>query len=181
MTIKRKSIEEKLDKDPKVIDFRKEARFASKIEKTSSYKHKTLNIQVERVKTSVTASEVLHHVQQHLSEVRLNNQAYRSRIIRFKAECLSLFSALDKKYRLLRKYVGTMYAAELSAQGFKTKTDRDAWIDSYFFNEVQVLNDLDSAIEVFDVIVEDIDSQGFAVKDVTNALSVEFKYKQKEV
>jgi hypothetical protein len=181
MTIKRRGVEEKLEKDPKVKTFRKEIRFAAKIENTVSYTEKTLAIQVERVKTSATASEVLSNVQRHLSEIRLNNQALRSRIIRFKTECLSLYSALDKKYKLLRKFIGTIYASELSAQGYKTKTDRDAWIDSYFFNEIKIMNDLETAIEVFDVVIEDIDSQAFAVKDVTNALSVEFKYKQKEI
>jgi hypothetical protein len=181
MTIKRKGVEEKLKKDPKVKTFIKEVNYARELEKTETYVSKTLAVQVERVKTSVTAGEVLHNVQRHLAEIRLDNQGYRARIIRFKAECISLFSALDKKYRLLRKYVGTMYASELIAQGYKTKTDRDAWIDSYFFDEVKVINDLDAAIEVFDVVIEDIDSQGFAVKDVTNALNVEFKYKQKEI
>jgi hypothetical protein len=176
------SLEEKLKSNKKINQFKEESRYARKeLDRSEDYVPAALKMQIKRVKSAEEHTKVLTNVQAKLSEIRLNNQAYRSRIIRFKTDCVIIVASLSKKYKLLRKFIGTMYAKELTAMGYKTKTDRDAWIDTYFFNEVSFLDRVESAIEIFDVVIEDIDSQGFAIKDIINILSIEYKYRQSEI
>lgn len=181
MVVRNTGLETMIGKNSYVVDFKRKVAAALKlkkpdidgtIEQVSSY-------QISRAKASksFTSDKVLANVQSELTHSRLKNQAFRSNIIARKNELDVLFSTLDKDYRIIKKYLTAKFAPNFKQFGITTKTERDAWVDGYFIDAIMFMNRLDVAIEVCETVIEDIDSQGFAIKDTVSILNIEYRSK----
>lgn len=179
--IRSTGLEQVVMKDARVKAFRMNA---ASIKKMTSPDPDTtikevMSYQTLRVRTSktLTSSKVLDDVQKTLTHIRLKNQAYRSNIVAKKTDLDVLFSTFNKEYRLVKKYIIAKYGDNFKQAGMTTRTDRDSWVDAQFLDAINIMDRLDVAIEVCEAVIEDIDSQGFAVKDVVNILNIEYKSK----
>ena len=101
---------------------------ALRVNNSESIISEVSEFQIRRVKASKSSDKVLENVQVELSEIRLYNQALRSRIVERKIELNILFMTLDKALRLTKKVINAKYASYFKNLDIKTKTDRDAWI-----------------------------------------------------
>jgi len=174
-------LEERLKKDPRVTEFRAFVRHAvKKLDRSEEYIEEASNLQTKRLKNSDIYREVVSNTQDKLAQVKLKNAAYRTRITTMRVRILRLKSTLDNGRKAQKRYIAATYAAQFDAMKIKTKTDRDAWIDNYFHVAVDLIGRLETAMEVCNVVLDDIDSMGFTIKDVVNILNIEYKLKQPE-
>lgn len=179
--MKMMGLEERLKKDPRVKEFRLYVKMAIKdLDRSEQYMDEAYKIQVSRVKASDIHREVIANVQKKLTEVKLKNSAYRSRIAKMRANIIRLKSTLESGRKAMKRYISATYAVQFDAMKIKTKTDRDAWVDNYLHLAVDLIDRLETAMEVCNIVMDDIDSQSFAVKDVVNILTLEFKFRQPE-
>lgn len=188
MAVVSTTLENKLKKDKRVqesMNRQKELRKSK-----SSFKNgepedvieKVLKYQDKRSSASSInrTGELLSDAQFKLSNIRLNNQAYRSNIVTMKSRLAVIKGQLESEIKIIKKYISAVYLILLKDMGYTTKTDRDYWVDNYFYKTVSLISRLDTAIKTCDIVIDDIDNQAFAVKDIVNMFNVEFKYKDKE-
>ena len=168
-----------LKKKKYVIDFIKKVKDVRRQVDPEAVIDKVTKLQVERVRASseLSDTEVAGDVQKRLVNVRLRNQAFRSNIVRTKSKVGIAYSTLKNSHALLRKYIITRYTAEFKAIGLTAKTDREAWVDQFLYSQVSFINRVALAKETCEIIIEDIDAEGFSTVNITQILNLDYRSK----
>lgn len=110
-----------------------------------------------------------------LIETNIQDMGNRSRLCHIKLQINDVSAPLTQHRDALIDYLSTTYQEDLNAEGFRGKASKvEAIMSLKLMVQVQVLlTDLQTLWDNCDIVVNDIDQAGFALKRIQEALSLQ--------
>jgi hypothetical protein len=124
-----------------------------------------------RFTRALTTTAVIKKFQTSFIDSVLQNSAFRSRATEIKMKCTRIIIEIDKKLPIIKKYIKARYSEELRAQ-FSTQADRDSYVDVVLQTAVKTKSHLEGVIRYADMFIADLDSNGWSLKYILDAVNV---------
>lgn len=106
-----------------------------------------------------------------ITEVSLQSSAFRSRIVEIRMVCFKAKRLLDKHLKAATNYLTSKYAPLLRVE-FSTISAKDKAVSYVLEDFYQLREDLQTVIEIADMVITDIDQSGWRVRDTIAALEI---------
>lgn len=98
-----------------------------------------------------------------ISKAMLQNGAHRSRAVELAMPLRRFKRTVDKGLKAIKSYIMVEYEAEFA--GIRHKTDKELVMEVMLQPAEDLLTELENVIESADLLVADIDQNGFATRD----------------
>lgn len=166
-------LDKKLNKDPKYQKFRllvDKNKFS--IDSTEITKElKTLH--VTRIVRSLDPKNLINDNQSNLINASIQNQAIRSRVVEIKMECYTKYNLLDNYVSKLKDYLISQYNDDFKE--LKTIKEKQGYLSNFFSGETTMLNEINTVIEICDILIEDLDKSAWSIKALVELLDLTVK------
>lgn len=133
------------------------------------------NFHITKKIRSISSKELFSSFQRRITDVSLQNQAYRSNCIQIKMDILRLRHSISGHIELVRSHLRTEYALILKKE-YGTKDAIDRAIDFVLELPLEVMKKLEYVDKYADLIIMDIDKGAFVIKNIIDAASVEKRW-----
>ena len=110
-----------------------------------------------------------------LAKAALVDQAYRSRIVEIVMSLLTSKNLLNRSIHGIKKHLQVTYAELVKDDGYTTARAQDAVFATRLDFATSISEEIESAVEMCDLVLKDIDQGGFAIKHSVEALVVATK------
>lgn len=104
-----------------------------------------------------------------IGKVSLQDQQFRSELVGIRVELGREYANVEMAQQTCKDHISYMYREQLVG---KTQEDRNREIRRYLARSEKRLSELGTLIEMFDMVIMDIDQAGWALRRTTDALSI---------
>lgn len=161
----------------------------AKIKKDEQYKKfaDTIRMNVERINTSNLMDEIRDIAEirtktslvftaktellKKLMEENLKAQGYRSRLSEICVQASRISAKIDVACEKLRDYINVTYSEEIKNIG-RTKEERNMVANSLLQQAYEFTSGMESAVEMAEIVIADIDKQHYSLKLTLDALNL---------
>lgn len=124
-----------------------------------------------RMVRGLTTDGVVANQGKRLIDATLQNTAYRARLIEIKMSLLRTSSRVGELLDSVIGYARTEYHDRLAALG-RTQADRNAALNQLFSSQYERLRRIEDVIQAADLVIEDLDQCGWALKRVIDVVTL---------
>lgn len=110
-----------------------------------------------------------------LAKAQMVDQAYRSRCIEISMNILRNRNNLEQAINAIKKHVESRYHKDMAQFGIRGVTERKRFVDSLVSFATKKLGDINSIVQMSDLVVGDIDQGTWAIKHTVDALQIATK------
>ena len=110
-----------------------------------------------------------------VNDANLQDSSYRSRIAEIYVEVDYHLGMLEEALDAIRKHLMNEFRDNL--ESLKTKGERMAFADQYLTRGVSLAHKLKRLLRTADVILKDIDQQGFSFKNTIKTLEIHYSHR----
>ena len=157
--------------EPYALYVRNYERLTGKLD-LKAIQRELLSLHSTRTIRSLDSADVLANAQLRLIDANLQNQAYRSRAVELHNQMFFAYSRIDELQENFWRWAQAAYFNELRDLGFKTSNVQWGYIASIIPFSVTALSRIDTVLKVANKIVEDLDSAGYALLRINNAVAL---------
>lgn len=176
--IERESIANKLiKKNVKYKSFKRKLENGVYYADTTKYMQEMQNMHISRKIRITKSSDLLSSNQKNLLEISLQNQAYRSRIVEIQIDLTKQMNAIDAHIDNLKTYLGIKYN-DIIKREFRTAAERTNFLDDLFRDAMTISSQLDSALDIIKILIQDIDQASFCIRHLISVLELGIKKDQ---
>lgn len=161
----------------------------SKIKKDEQYKKfaSIIKMNIERINVTALMDEIRdiaelrtktslafcakNELLKNLMEENLKAQAYRSRLSEICVQSSRITAKINIACEKLRDYINVTYSEEIKVIG-RTKEERNVVVNSLLHQAAEFTSGLESAVEMAEIVIADIDKQHYSLKLTLDALNL---------
>ena len=121
-----------------------------------------------------TSTDVISNFQKRMIVATLENSAHRSRIVEIKVMCFKVNRLLKEHIKITYTYISTKYQSDLKI-AFSTAKAREDAINSILEEFIKLSEKLNTAIEIAEFIIKDIDQSYFSMTLLQKVMEQSFK------
>ena len=123
-----------------------------------------------RLTRRLTVGDVVRRFHRNFMQAVLQNQSNRSRAVEIKVHCVKTRNRLRKHTTELKRFLLARYSVQL--RPIRTKAEREDMLNSVLFEADDCRQELDSLIEIIDLMVADMDSTGRTVYNLVEMMKL---------
>jgi hypothetical protein len=121
---------------------------------------------------SLTYHDIAKSSQKVLIQASLQNQSYRSRVVEIKMIATRQYNIVEEHKDKLTRYIFATYKSSIT---FKTKGERDQYVEHLLEPANSLLSRLSSISEIADMIITDIDQAAWTIKNIITVMDLSSK------
>lgn len=110
-----------------------------------------------------------------LVRAALVDQAYRSRCVELVINVIRNRNVLEQAISIIKKHVEGEYSDYLKQIGLRGITERKSLINSLVLNATRQLAEMDTIVQICDLVITDIDKSSYALKHAVDSLQIAMK------
>jgi len=107
----------------------------------------------------------------HLWDAQAKDIEARSRLVELRVSLTTHREVLSRCVKVVRTDVSTQYASALRKFG-STSSDRSAIVDRLVRKPLELVDSIDSTLEVLDTLIKDIDQTAFGLRNAADLLKI---------
>lgn len=157
--------------DPRIASFLKGVRAGTYSLDTASMLDEIERMHMGRKLRVLTTQQVLARSQHELIDTNLQNQAYRSRCVEIKMRATRKINLLWERSEAARRYINIQWRSLLQ-QEFRTAGERKEAVEAVLSAVTNVTNQLEQVTTMADLVIDDLDTSGWAITRVINILNL---------
>jgi hypothetical protein len=118
----------------------------------------------------ITPKLVLKNAQNQIIKITSQDQAFRSRCVELKMECLKKIIRLEEEMSTIKKYLAVKYVKHLT--DLPNEKIRTSAMDNIVGVAIKRLKNLEEVKVLADLLIEDVDATGWSIKRIIETLSI---------
>lgn len=126
----------------------------------------------ERDLRTLRQIQIMRKQQESVIKATLQNQAFRSRAIELKMQIMRSKNNLDELVDNFYRYLLTKWGSKVKDLGLKTIGERDSFLKQFYSDAERWQRNVNSTLEIIDVLVDDLDQAGWAIMRIVKALEL---------